>query len=1288
MDAVLDLPGHLRGLQEQCTPACTPRQLSNTSFGHDRVEPGSPAFFGYLAASLALLCTCALMAGLTIGFVSLDAMQLQILRRTGSAKEKRVSKTLEPFIQRHHLVLVTLVIGNAIANEALPVVLEGIVSEYVAVALSVSLVLLFGEILPSAVFSGPRGPSIAAALAPLMWTLIAAFYVIGYPLSRLLDYLIGAESHGFKSYRRSELKALLRMHSQPGPQALVTDEAGSGGSHADTADDDAGPEPHGSPERRGGNAHGLEGRGNVDEYCQPSPSQASPMVSGTGLPIQVPRSDGTAGPGGASLGGADKGAGGAESEHAQRIHDHAQHVSSNSDAISATFGYGTPVSAFSGGAGDAGRFVDTSNNLHSSASAASTVGDRAMAIRRPASGRSSAGGVHVGPTMSAISYVSDEEFDLGGAAVEFNGSPVPSTPSADGELGGRRRKFGAALVASLRTTWRRAAGVVTARLRGHGGPAGTAPPSSAPSNFSVCSGSPGPAATVGVAEDIRFGGNIDDRVGGHGGDMLREPLLGSAAPTTATDRRVFAPIINLDPAVFAAKPASVYGNEEEEVERKSSETADGYAIRSPHVALHIRPPLPSSSSQFDTGIALEQSRRRASVASLQSDSPGAFAGTGRAHVRPVSALPSPAGPSALALAASEAHLVHGPKLTSFVLTHAPDGNDIDADLITHSMLRAGETGGRLLLGAQSFGHQRSALVPGSSVAIPVALSVAALSAQTSPSSPFGSPFPTLGSVSTPVGTQISTSKAGLHVKKCRSRFRFGFGGGRRCTGAGGVGDVGSPISGSTPASSGSAGSNSLSTPSPASSLRSPSASSISSGSSSSSGSELTAGMVASLSSSSSSSSLSGFVIGDGDSRAHNRPRSARVIRRSSSKGSQHGTVAAYNLQTIGEESIGYGDIGGSGTGPGVPIRLSSGGGAGDGKASSRRGKQLRSASGQHHQSAETADAGGKPIKRSRSKMRLFASTASSAAASVSADADVLSQRELGILEGTLDMRQIPVSARTIPLRHVFMLSSDAILDPPTLRAIVASGHSRVPVYRGRDRNDIAGVVLVKLLLEIDWRSTPEVRVAAVPLIRPLVLHPRTSMLEALRRFQTGRSHMALISRRVDEVEESLTRSLTMTPSVVHGRRMLSGWVEGLKSGRETGGAGDGGGKAAMDAGHDGDASALDLAAAAIPLASPAQQAPPSQQPAVLSSRHKIKGIITLEDCMEQLLRLPINDEMDILAADHRRRAKSKGGKRYLHEHAHQSQLACLHQQDGRGRRGGGGGGGGRDHGPQLAQEDR
>lgn len=60
-----------------------------------------------------------------------------------------------PVVNNHHWLLVTLLLCNAIANEALPLFLDKLVPAWLAVVLSVSFVLLFGEIIPSALFTGP-----------------------------------------------------------------------------------------------------------------------------------------------------------------------------------------------------------------------------------------------------------------------------------------------------------------------------------------------------------------------------------------------------------------------------------------------------------------------------------------------------------------------------------------------------------------------------------------------------------------------------------------------------------------------------------------------------------------------------------------------------------------------------------------------------------------------------------------------------------------------------------------------------------------------------------------------------------------------------------------------------------------------------------------------------------------------------------------------------------------------------------------------------------------------------
>jgi CBS domain containing-hemolysin-like protein len=108
----------------------------------------------HAAGAFACVTTAALAAGLTMGLLSLDPLMLLIKMRAGATqREKDQAAALLPIVKQHHLLLVTLLLLNSIANEALPLFLEVLVSPIVAVILSVTFVLFFGEIIPSAVFT-------------------------------------------------------------------------------------------------------------------------------------------------------------------------------------------------------------------------------------------------------------------------------------------------------------------------------------------------------------------------------------------------------------------------------------------------------------------------------------------------------------------------------------------------------------------------------------------------------------------------------------------------------------------------------------------------------------------------------------------------------------------------------------------------------------------------------------------------------------------------------------------------------------------------------------------------------------------------------------------------------------------------------------------------------------------------------------------------------------------------------------------------------------------------------
>ena len=167
-------------------------------------------------AALALVCvlTAALAAGLTMGLLSLDPLMLLIKMRAGATKkEQDQAASLLPIVRQHHLLLVTLLLLNSMANEALPLFLEVLVSPVVAVILSVTLVLFFGEIIPSAVFTGPNKIELAAKMTPLVRLVMFLLWPIAFPIAKVLDIVLHEEEgeDNSSAFNRGELSALVRI---------------------------------------------------------------------------------------------------------------------------------------------------------------------------------------------------------------------------------------------------------------------------------------------------------------------------------------------------------------------------------------------------------------------------------------------------------------------------------------------------------------------------------------------------------------------------------------------------------------------------------------------------------------------------------------------------------------------------------------------------------------------------------------------------------------------------------------------------------------------------------------------------------------------------------------------------------------------------------------------------------------------------------------------------------------------------------------------------------------------
>lgn len=175
----------------------------------ERLTWNDKLFWIYLAIYVALVLAAGLMSGLTMGLLSLDMMSLKVMKDGGSDSEKKHARRIIPIVKRHHLLLVTLLLGNAAAVESMPIFLDKISDPVTAILVSVTAVLIFGEVIPQAVCTR-FGLAIGATLAPFVYLLMGIFFIVAWPLSKLLDCLLGKDHSTF--FRRAELKVLVDLH--------------------------------------------------------------------------------------------------------------------------------------------------------------------------------------------------------------------------------------------------------------------------------------------------------------------------------------------------------------------------------------------------------------------------------------------------------------------------------------------------------------------------------------------------------------------------------------------------------------------------------------------------------------------------------------------------------------------------------------------------------------------------------------------------------------------------------------------------------------------------------------------------------------------------------------------------------------------------------------------------------------------------------------------------------------------------------------------------------------------
>ncbi len=156
-------------------------------------------------------------AGLTLALFGIKLSTLERKIKLGNERAKKVYAIRK----KGNLLLCTLLLGNVASYTIMAVFMGSITSGVIASFVATSLIFVFGEIIPQAVF--PRyALQIGAKLSWLVWVLLIVFYPVAAPIAWVLDKILGKEPPLLWS--KQELGEIIKYHEDVGDGIIDKDE--------------------------------------------------------------------------------------------------------------------------------------------------------------------------------------------------------------------------------------------------------------------------------------------------------------------------------------------------------------------------------------------------------------------------------------------------------------------------------------------------------------------------------------------------------------------------------------------------------------------------------------------------------------------------------------------------------------------------------------------------------------------------------------------------------------------------------------------------------------------------------------------------------------------------------------------------------------------------------------------------------------------------------------------------------------------------------------------------------
>ena len=152
----------------------------------------------------------------------------------------------------------------------------------------------------------------------------------------------------------------------------------------------------------------------------------------------------------------------------------------------------------------------------------------------------------------------------------------------------------------------------------------------------------------------------------------------------------------------------------------------------------------------------------------------------------------------------------------------------------------------------------------------------------------------------------------------------------------------------------------------------------------------------------------------------------------------------------------------------------------------------------------------------------------------------LSTNQVGYFKRFLDKMNKPIGELILPIEKVLKIDFNTKINKITLKKLIDSGYSRIPVFKN-NTNQLIGILSMKQLVGKDLSKPQTLSQLEVNLSHAIHAYEDTLFLDLLEKLKAGKSHMAFIHQQKTEndfmhnvscsidVDKRFDKNISLTP---------------------------------------------------------------------------------------------------------------------------------------------------------------